>query len=73
MKLSLIAMLLVASSCYANVVRGPDKNGRYVVDSCGYQKDSDHSRRDDDGTVRIHTMTPYFSEGLMVKGKIAMF
>lgn len=34
-KLLLVTLMLSSCACYANVIRGPDKNGYYVVDNCG--------------------------------------
>jgi hypothetical protein len=34
-KLLLATLMLSSCACFANVVRGPDKNGHYVVDNCG--------------------------------------
>jgi hypothetical protein len=45
MKTLLLATLTLAScACYANVVKGPDKNGHYVVDNCGKQIDCKNSK-----------------------------
>jgi hypothetical protein len=45
MKTLLLATLVLSScACYANVVKGPDKNGHYVVDNCGKEMECKNSK-----------------------------
>jgi len=45
MKNLLLATLVLSScACYANVVKGPDKNGFYVVDNCGKEMECKNSK-----------------------------
>ncbi len=72
MKKLILVSLLLAATCTANVVNGPNKNGQYQVDQWGSEVEA-RQRRGDKKVQCFESSQITQIEGLKVKEAIAIF